>query len=258
MPALYEHLGLDPDSVVDLRPGTAERTATWLGSIAPFLMGLALVLLFFELNTPGVGIWALLASVFGSLFLFAQYYLDLVEHYEVALMVLGLALIAVEILLLPMGGVLAIAGGICLFAGAVLSFLPNELDLAPSDPSFQAALLDASLSGGLALAVVALGLLLLFKVVPQAARLRSRITVEAEIGGTDPAADQGLIGRAGRAEGALRPAGTVAIGHVHHSARAEHGTWIAAGEPVEVVRAELGELVVRPRRPAADEGPPAD
>ena len=212
-------------------------------------MGLALVLLFFELNTPGVGIWALLASVFGSLFLFAQYYLDLVEHYEVALMVLGLALIATELLLLPMGGVLAIAGGICLFAGAVLSFLPNELDLAPSDPNFQEALLDASLSGGLALAVVALGLVLLFKIVPQAARLKSRITVEAEIGGTDPTAGQGLVGRTGRAEGALRPAGTVAIGPVHHSARAEHGTWIAAGEPVEVVRVELGELVVRPRRP---------
>ena len=253
LPALYEHLGLDPESVVDLRPGAGERTATWLGSVAPLLMGLALVLLFFELNTPGVGIWALLAAVFGSLFLFAQYYLDLVEHFEVALMVLGLALIATELLLLPLGGVLAVAGGICLFAGAVLSFLPNELDLAPSDPNFQSALLDASLSGGLALAVVAVGLLLLFKIVPQAARLRSRIAVEAEIGGTDPAAGQGLVGRTGQAEGALRPAGTVAIGHVHHSARAEHGTWIAAGEPVEVIRAELGELVVRARRPEGEE-----
>ena len=257
LPSLYEHLGIDPESVVDLRPGAAERTATWLGSVAPFLMGLALVLLFFELNTPGIGIWALLAAVFGSLFLFAQYYLDLVEHFEVALMVLGLALIATEMLLLPTGGALAVAGGICLFAGAVLSFLPNELDLAPSDPNFQEALVDASLSGGLALVVVTLGLLLVFKVVPHAASLRSRIAVEAEIGGTDPFAGQSLIGRTGRADGALRPAGTVVVGHVHHSARAEHGTWIAAGEAVEVVAAELGELVVR-ARPADDGGPPED
>jgi len=245
LPGLYAHLGLDPDEVVDLRPGAAERTATWLAGIAPILMGLALLLLFFEINTPGVGIWALLAAVFGSLFLFAQYYLDLVEHFEVVVMVLGIALIAVELLLLPMGGLFAIGGALCLLAGAVLAFLPNELDLAPSDPNFQDALFDAALQGGLGLAVAGAGLLLLFKVIPHASRLRSRLTVEAEISGTSGAPGQSLVGRTGRAEGMLRPAGTVVIGRVHHSARAEHGTWIPAGEAVEVVAAELGELVVR-------------
>ena len=247
LPALYAHLGLDPDEVVDLRPGAAERTASWLAGLAPILMGLALLLLFFEINTPGVGIWALLAAVFGSLFLFAQYYLDLVEHFEVALLVLGIALIAVELLVLPAGGLFAIGGALCLFAGAVLAFLPNELDLAPSDPNFQDALIDAALQGGLALAVAGAGLLLLFKVIPHAAKLRSRLTVEAEIRGTSGAGGQSLVGRTGRAEGMLRPAGTVVIGRVHHSARAEHGAWIAAGEAVEVVAAELGELVVRAR-----------
>ena len=253
LPALYARLGIDPDAVVDLRPGLAERTATWLAGAAPILMGLALLLLFLEINTPGVGLWALLAAVFGSLFLFAQYYLDLVEHFEVALLVLGLALVAVEVLVLPMGGLFAIGGALCLLAGAVLAFLPNELDLAPSDPNFQDALIDAALQGGLALAVVGGGLLLLFKVLPHAARLRSSLTVEAEISGTSDTTDpSSLVGRTGRAEGILRPAGTVVIGHVHHSARAEHGTWIAAGEPVEVVAAELGELVVRARPPGGE------
>ena len=245
LPALYTHLGIDPDAILDLRPGAAEKTATWLAGLAPFLMGLALLLLFFEINTPGVGIWALLAAVFGSLFLFAQYYLDLVEHFEVALLVLGLALIAVEVLLLPMGGVFAIAGALCLLAGAVLAFLPNELDLVPSDPNFQDALIDAALQGGLALAVAGGGLLLFVKVLPHASRLKSRLTVQAEISGTSDGAGPSLVGRTGRAEGMLRPAGTVVIGRTHHSARAEHGAWIAAGEPVEVVAAELGELVVR-------------
>ena len=253
LPDLYARLGIDPDAVVDLRPGAAERTATWLAGVAPILMGLALLLLFFEINTPGVGLWALLAAVFGSLFLFAQYYLDLVEHYEVALLVLGLALIAVEVLLLPLGGLFAIGGAVCLLAGAVLAFLPNEIDLAPSDPNFQDALFDAALQGGIGLALAGAGLLFLFKVVPHAARLRSRLTVEAEIAGTSGAPGQSLVGRVGRAEGMLRPAGTVVIGRVHHSARAEHGAWIAAGEPVEVVAAELGELVVRAARPAGAE-----
>lgn len=257
LPALYTQLGIDPDAILDLRPGAAERTATWLAGVAPFLMGLALLLLFFEINTPGVGIWALLAAVFGSLFLFAQYYLDLVEHFEVALLVLGLALIAVEVLVLPLGGLFAIGGALCLLAGAVLAFLPNELDLVPSDPNFQDALFDAALQGGLALAVAGGGVLLLVKVLPHAARLKSRLTVEAEISGTSDGAGPSLVGRTGRAEGMLRPAGTVVIGRTHHSARAEHGTWIAAGEPVEVVAAELGELVVR-AHPAGGETPRDD
>ena len=109
LPALYARLGIDPEEVVNLRPGAAE-TAAWLAGIAPLLMGVALLLLFFEINTPGVGIWAVLAAVFGSLFLFSHYYLDLVEHFEVALLVLGLGLIAVEILLMSTAGVLAVAG----------------------------------------------------------------------------------------------------------------------------------------------------
>ena len=258
LPALYAHLGIDPDRVLDLRPGPAERIATWLASIAPILMGLALLLLFFEINTPGVGIWALLAAVFGSLFLFAQYYLDLVEHFEVALLILGIALVAVEVLLLPMGGIFAIGGALCLLAGAVLAFLPNELDLKPSDPNFQDALFDAALQGGLGLAAAGAGLLLLFKVLPHAARLRSQLTVEAEITGTSDAPGESMVGRIGRAEGMLRPAGTVVIGHAHLSARAEHGAWIAAGKPVEVVGAELGELVVRAARPPGGEAPRED
>ena len=255
LPALYTRLGIDPEEVLDLRPGPAERAATWLASVAPMLMGLALLLLFFEINTPGVGLWALLAAVFGSLFLFAQYYLDLVEHFELALLVLGLALIAVELVLLPTSGLLGIAGALCVLAGAVLAFLPNEIDLAPSDPNFQEALFDAALKGGLALAVAGAGLLFVLKVVPHASKLRSRFTVEAEITGTSGTAGQSLVGQVGRAEGMLRPAGTVVIGRVYHNARAEHGTWIAAGEPVEVIRAELGELVVR-ARPDGGRTPP--
>ena len=253
--AVYARLGVDPAQVVDLRPTSAERTATWLAGIAPLLMGLAVLLLIFEIKTPGVGLWALLGAVSGGLFLFAHYYLDLVTHFEVVLLILGLGLIATELLLLPAGGFLAIPGGICLFAGAVLAFLPNEIDLAPGDPHFREALFDAALQGGIALAVVALGFLLFFQLVPNASRLRSRLTVEAEITATSGSGGDFLVGRIGQVEGALRPAGTVRIGRTHYSARSEYGAWIAAGEPVEVVAAELGEVVVRAaaRPPDADD-----
>ncbi len=256
LPALYERLGIDPEAVTNLGPGTAERTAAWLAGLAPILMGLAILLLFFELNTPGVGIWVALAAVCGGLFLFAHYYLDLVENFELVLVLAGFALILVEAFLLPLGGLLVVAGALSLLAGMVLAFLPNELEFAPADPDFREAFVDAVFASALALAVAGVGLLLFFRYVPRVLRFGRRVRMEAEIAGTSEgtagegggfgaAAAHALVGRTGRAEGALRPAGTVLVGGTRHSARAQHGTWIGDGEAVEVVDAGLGELVVR-------------
>ena len=253
--ALYASLGIEPEDVVDLSPLSAESMAAWLSRIAPLLLGLAMLLLFFELNTPGVGLWAILAATFGGLFLFSHYYLDLAEHFEVALLLIGLALIAAEALVFPTGGIVAVAGGICVLAGVVLAFLPNEIDFAPSEPQFQGAFVEAALSGFLGIGIAALGLMFLFKVLPHTRGIRARVTVAAEIAGTSDAAGPSLVGRTGRAQGMLRPAGTIVVGGIHHSARAEHGTWIAAGETVRIISAELGELVVRAVPSAEDTSP---
>ena len=90
--ALYATLGIDPQGVTDLSPRGTETTAWFLSTFAPMLAGLAFLFILFELNTPGVGWWALIAGTLGGLFLLAQYYLDLAENVEVLLLIAGLAL----------------------------------------------------------------------------------------------------------------------------------------------------------------------
>ena len=119
--ALFAQLGVEEADVVDLSPRFAEQTAWHLATIAPLLAGLAFLFVLFELKTPGVGLWALLAAVCGAGFLLAQYYLDMAENIEVVLLLAGVLLIGVDVMLGIGAGVLAAAGGTLAFLGLLLS-----------------------------------------------------------------------------------------------------------------------------------------
>jgi len=107
---LYKTLGIDKDDVIDLTPTAVEQLASQLALVAPMLAGLALLFLMFELKTPGVGLWAGLAAILGGLFLLSQYMLDLANHFELVLLILGAVLIAVEAMTFIAGGLLALVG----------------------------------------------------------------------------------------------------------------------------------------------------
>lgn len=249
---LYAQLGVAADAVEDVTPGTAEIVASWLAGIAPLLAGLAVLFVLFELKTPGVGVWAIMAAICASLFLLSQYALDLAAHHEVALVVAGLALLLADLLFGIAGGVLAIVGGSLVFAGLVLTFLPNEFEWDFSDPRFLDALASAGLSGLLSVVIVIAGLIAFAVLLPRMS-VRHRLALESEVRGTSADGAQvapALLGRSGVAREALHPGGTVLIDGESVGARAEHGHWIAAGARVEVIAVEFGEVVVRAAPPA--------
>ena len=64
--AMRARLGVSADEVVDLSPRGSERAAWALSRFAPVLAGLAVLFLLFELKTPGVGLWAGLATLLGA------------------------------------------------------------------------------------------------------------------------------------------------------------------------------------------------
>ena len=152
--ALYEQLAIDPQGVVDLSPKTFETTAWVLSRFAPILAGIALLLIMFELKTPGVGWFAVLGGACAALFLISQYYLDMAENVEVVLMLVGLVLLALEAFTMIGGGFLGLIGALMAFAGLAMLFLPNELDFNFSDPEFLQALSDAAVNSLLSVAVV--------------------------------------------------------------------------------------------------------
>ena len=248
--ALYATLGIDPESVTDLSPRGTETTAWFLSTFAPLLAGLAFLFILFELNTPGVGWWALIAGALGGLFLLAQYYLDLAENVEVLLLIAGIALIAVEFLTVAGGGLIGVAGGALTLVALIMLFMPNELDFDFADPEFMDALGGAVGRSFIALGVVAAGAAAFFILMPRSP-LRRRFALANEVTGTSSGAVEArapsLVGRQGHTPDGLHPGGTVFVDGEPHSARAEHGAWIAPGAVVEVLAVEFGEVLVRAR-----------
>ena len=246
--SLYEKLNIEPSSVVDLSPQTAETTAWALATFAPLLAGIAFLLIMFELKTPGVGWFAVLGVLCGLLFLVSQYYLDMAEHIEVVLLLAGIALLGVEIFTLAGGGFIGLAGAALAFTGLVMLFLPNELEYDFSDSRFLDALGDAAGSSFISVAMVAIGLVAFIVIAPRS-RFHQRLTLKSEIGATSAgdieAHSQEMMGRTLIAREMLRPSGTLEVDGMDYSARAEHGAFVMAGAQVEVVGVQFGELVVR-------------
>jgi len=260
--AVYERLGINPSAVIDLSPSVAERTAAMLSGIAPILAGLAFLFIIFELKTPGVGLFALLGALCGALFLIAQYYLDMAQNLEIVMMVLGMVLLAVEFLTVAGGGLIGIAGGLLAFTGLMLSFVPNEFDYDFSDGVWREALASATWSSLLSVAIVVIGLFVFMYAIPRSP-LRRRLAVVSEVSATSAGqlettrVDE-LRGRIGEAAQALRPGGSILIDGESYSARVEHGAYLDAGQAVEIVGVEFGELIVRAAEGAPSVRPPGD
>ena len=246
--AMHHRLAAAADRIVDLSPRGTERLARGLSLFAPILAGLAVLFLLFELQTPGVGLWAGLAALFGAGFLFSQYSLDLMENFELVLILVGVGLLVAEGLTMTGGGLLAALGAATGVTGLVLAFLPNELAFDFDDPVFVDALGDAVTGGAIAAGMVAAGTVLAVRYLPRAP-LRRRIAVAGAVTATSAgdveARASALLGGRGQATEALRPSGTVRIGGESIRARAEHGGYIGRGDAVEVVSVEFGEIVVR-------------
>jgi membrane-bound serine protease (ClpP class) len=252
--SLYDQLGIESSGVIDLTPRFAERTAWSLAPLAPLLAGLAVLFILFEIKTPGVGIWALIGAICGAGFLLSQYYLDMAENMEIIILLVGVALLAIDALLGIAGGALAAAGFAMVLTGLALSFLPNELEFDFSDPIVGAALRDAALSTLLSISVVGIGFAAFARLVPGSAiARRMALTAEVEavvasgpshVGNGD--GNDSWLGQNGHAVGALHPAGLVELEGHRLSARAEGGKFISPGAAVRVVGEGFGEIVVRP------------
>ena len=214
--AMHDRLGVSEEEVVDLSPRGSERAAWALSRFAPALAGLAVLFLLFELKTPGVGLWAGLAALLGAGFLLAQYSLDLMENFELLLIVIGVGLVAAEMFTIVGGGLLAALGAAVGLTGLVLGFLPNELAFDFGDPVFVDALRDAAFGGATSVGIVAVGAVLAVRYLPRSIALHRRITVRGAVTATSAgeieARTATLLGQRGEAAEALHPSGMVRIG----------------------------------------------
>lgn len=215
----------------------------------PFISGLLILIIiggiYFELQTPGVG-FPLFASAVALILYLVPYYLNgLAENWEIIALFLGLALIAVEIFILPGFGIAGIAGITLTVVSLILIMINNDafdFQFVPANEILYA--VAATLGGMLG------GVILLFAGGSRLSNTRfyKRIalteTQEKDKGFTVSASIESLKGKKGTTFTVLRPSGKVMIDGQIFDAYTR-GEFLEKGEPIEVLDDETTSLRVR-------------
>lgn len=229
----------------------SEELATWLNSISPILMGLGLLAVYIEFKTPGFGIFGITGGVLLGLVFFGHYAAGLSNHVPALVFVLGVALVAVEIFLVP-GTLVAGLTGAALMLGSLawsmLDVWPDEL------PTFNEETLTMPLLNVmLAVVVAAVTALALGRFLPRGwfwdkMILETAVTSDAGtpavgMGGSAAVDTPAEAGASGVTVSALRPMGEVEVEGRRYEARADLGS-LERGEAVRVVGRSGRTLIV--------------
>jgi len=256
--AVIAALGADDGrEVVYHRAGGTERVLRFFGSpvVASLLMVMMLGGIYFEVRTPGVGVPGVMATMAAALFFAPHYLLGLVHGWEVVLFFLGIFLILVELFILPGFGVAGITGVVLMVFSLGASRIGNVGFNFPGGGEVTQAIV--TLAASLVILVA-----LMYSLGRYLPRMQSvnRLVLAPELGSalgyTSSHENETLVGRRGLALSVLRPSGTAEIDGERVDVVSQ-GTFIAAGEPVEVVRVRGARVEVRPVRDPAQAAPGA-
>lgn len=225
------------------RPGmnAAERIAGFLtrGMVSSILLTVALLGIFFEIRTPGFGLPGIAALVALGLFFGSHSIVHLAGWGEILLFVFGVAMLLVEIFLIPGFGIVGTIGIIAIVASLYLSLVGRFYH--PTDIVSGAKILAVSFISSFILILIGLRYLPKWTPVGRLV-LRTEETVESGFRAT-PHEYEELAGRTGRALTSLRPAGTAVIDGKKYSVVTE-GDFIEKDSEIRVTGIEGYRIVV--------------
>lgn len=240
-----EKMGWDGRPVVNVEERWQESVLRLLGSpaLASILMLFMLGGLYFELQSPGVGFPGAVAMVAAVLFFTPHFILGLASVWELLFILAGVALIVIEIFVLPGFGIPGIAGALLLIFGLFSSLVGNvgfsfpELDQMGS-PIWTMA------------TTLIIGILLIISMaryLPQNrafSKLILATSTDTQSGYSSFQEREDITGKEGIALTALRPAGTVLIDDRRFDVVTE-GDFIEKGAKVKVVSSSTSTIKVR-------------
>lgn len=244
---IYADLGIDQPEVI-------EHQITWVDQIIGFLInplvsGLLIMGIiggiYFELQTPGIGFAFIVALICGVLFFAPLWLQGLADHWEIALFVVGVILIALEIFAIPGFGVAGISGIILMLCGLAFSMVANDyFDFKLTQPG----LLMNSFIIVIGAMVLTIVLMVVFgRNILQSTAFKKLVLQDeqrSEEGYTSSVAKQNLINKQGIARTVMRPSGKIEIEGVWYDAIALD-SYIEAGETIVVEKHESYNLFVR-------------
>jgi membrane-bound serine protease (ClpP class) len=256
MQALRRHYG--GGELVVLGDNWSEKLVEVLTSptVSGLLFFAGLVLGYLELKSGGFGVFGVLALVCLGLFFGSRYLTGLAQWWEIALIFVGVALLLLEIFVIPGFGVAGLAGILLILVGLVAAVVPNRPDEAPIPKTD----VDWTVFGDTIFAM-ALGLgafiilaVLITRHLPRIPLARRVVLPEAPAVDEPPVMEQSATltvkrGDVGTAITLLRPAGRARIGSALVDVVTE-GEWLDTGTAIRVL-ANDGNRIVVERNPLA-------
>jgi membrane-bound serine protease (ClpP class) len=240
--------------LVRLAPSWSEALAHWLTSVyvRGFLMVLILLGLYVEFHTPGVGLAGLVALICLGIFVGAPYLTGLANVWEIICLVVGFALILLEIFVVPGFGVAGISGIGLVVVGLLATFVPDEPGQTfpiyfPTMPESIGYLKAALATLVCSMAASLVGMVMLSRFLPRVPVLNRLIPANptpSQVLIEDPYRGAARVGDRGVAEGMLRPAGKARFGNTLVDVVTQ-GELIEANATVEVIERRGNRVVVR-------------
>jgi membrane-bound serine protease (ClpP class) len=253
------------DGVTFAEPPIVLRT-TWSEEMVrkinhPAVMGvlfmIALLGVYVELNTPGLGLPGLVAVICFTVMIGSKYLVGMANWVEVALFVVGLILLMVEIFVLPGFGIAGLLGIVCLLFGLFGMLVKNPPGSFPWPDGPQS--WDLFIDGIFGLSFGFLGFIilawLLTKYLPRLEFLSGLVLVpsspkrgtEMEVSMTVPPESGTVavdIGDIGQVISTLRPTGKVKFGDCVVDCVAE-GAFLKKGRKVKIIEVHGNRVVVK-------------
>ena len=245
---LLAQVGIEEYEIFNYRLDSANKVISFF--LNPFISGLLILVIlggiYFELQTPGVG-FPLLAALIALVLYFIPYYLNgLAENWEIALFFVGLALIGLEVFVIPGFGVAGVLGITFTLSSLVLVMLNNDVfdfSFVEADRIFMAvATTLAGLMGSFILIFVG-GVRLADSAVFKRVALQD---VQDTTEGFNAASfrKESMLGKKGKTYTNLRPSGKVMIDDNVYDAFTR-GDYIPKDVEVEVISEEGTSLKVK-------------
>jgi membrane-bound serine protease (ClpP class) len=242
--SLLTAVGLDGATIRPTTENWAELAIRFLTHpiVSSLLITLAILGLVVELRSPGFGVAGLVGLGCLAAFFWGHSLVHLVGWEEVLLVGAGLALLALEVFVIPGFGIAGVLGILALLGGLTLSLFGSGATL----QTIIYAVFRVTIAGGLAV-VLSFVLLRFLPNLPGGRKLVLGTALPA--GGS--LGDEGhasLLGVVGTALTALRPAGIADLAGRRVDVVSD-GEYIDAGRPVEVIEEAGSRIVVRPHHP---------
>ncbi len=235
LPDALQQFGYGGVRVLRLERSTTERLGGFLAQplIAAALLVIGIGGLLIEIFSPGFGVPGAIGVIALALFAGAAFVATPAGVFDIALLVIGILLLAAEVLLLPGFGVAGVLGIGAVLVAVVRIFQDNSVPV----------LGYSALFGGVLLAVLLW--MLPNSRIASAFRLQTRLSTPSGPTVAFEAADRAdLIGSVGTASSDLRPAGVARFGAERIDVVSE-GEFIPAGSLVRVIRSEGNRVTVR-------------